>query len=97
MAVWNIPFISVMPPQTMAESEKLNSLIGIEFDRRIDMIATPSFYNFNIVADVHPFDNRKWRISAGLYWSFSKTIGHAENATYDAPALVSASIYFFIV
>ena len=74
-------------------SEKLNSLIGIEFDRRIDMIATPSFYNFNIVADVHPFENRKWRISAGLYWSFSKTIGHAENATYDAPALVSASIY----
>lgn len=73
---------------------KLKELTGIGFDRRIDMKAEPSFHNFNIVADFHPIEkNRNWRVSAGIYWSFSKTIGRAENANYDSPALVSVNMY----
>ncbi len=74
-------------------SGKLTELTGMEFDRYIDMVETPSFKNFHITADIYPFRNRNWRFSTGLYWSPSKTIGHAENATYDAPALVSTYIY----
>lgn len=73
---------------------KLEEITGITFDRYVDMKAEPSFHNFNLIADFHPFNgNRNWKISAGVYWSFSKTIGRTINASYDSPALVSVNMY----
>lgn len=75
-------------------TEKLAGITGISIDREVDMKAEPSFHNFDIIIDFHPLaEHRNWKISAGVYWSFSKTIGTAVNAEYDASALVSANIY----
>lgn len=84
-----------------AQEEKFNNMkselaeyTGISIDRKVDMKAEPSFRNFNITVDFHPLaEHRNWRISAGLYWSFSKTIGTTANAIYDSPALVCANIF----
>lgn len=73
-------------------SSKLNSLTGIEIDRTVDMVGEPSFHNFNIMVDAYPFKNKNWRFTAGVFIGPS-VIGRAENATYDAPALVSVNIY----
>lgn len=73
-------------------SNKLKTLTGIEVDRTVDMVGQPSFHNFNLMIDAYPFQNKNWRFTAGIFAGPS-TIAHAENATYDAPALVSVNIY----
>lgn len=73
-------------------SGKLKTLTGIDIDRTVDMVGKPSFHNFNVMVDAYPFQDKRWRFTAGLFVGPS-TIGHAENATYDAPALVSVNIY----
>lgn len=75
-------------------TDELKDITGISIDRKVDMKAEPSFHNFNIILDFHPLpENRNWKVSAGVYWSFSKAIGTAVNAIYDSPALVCANMY----
>lgn len=73
-------------------SNKLEKITGIKADRTVDMIGEPSFHNFNLLVDIYPFRNKNWRFTGGVYMGPS-VIGRAANATYDAPALVSANIY----
>jgi hypothetical protein len=84
--------------QYMAErfdriSGKVNSLMGLELDNSIDMLAKPTMNHYKVLVDVLPFKNKHWHVTAGFYYSSSSTIGEALNSAHDATAPVGVGIY----
>lgn len=70
----------------------MEDLTGMEIDRQVDMIGNPSFWNFKLIADIKPFRDKGWYLSAGFYYGSSE-IGHAYNTTEDMPALLALTMY----
>ncbi len=73
-------------------AEKLQELIGYEVDDEVDMIGEPTFYNFNLLVDVHPFKNKNWYLTAGVYLGPNK-IAHSYNKTEEMPSLLALGMY----
>ncbi len=67
-------------------------LFGIEADGKVDMVGKPTFNNFNILVDFHPFKRKNWHLTTGLYLG-AKEIGHAYNKTEEMPSLLVVSMY----
>ena len=83
--------------QAKAKFERLANMLegftGYRVDNRIDMIGEPTFYNFNLLADVFPFKNdKRWHFTAGFSLGPSK-IAKAYNTTEDMPSLMAVAIY----
>lgn len=83
--------------QSKAKFDRLANMLegftGYRVDNSIDMIGEPTFYNFNLLADIFPFKNKKqWHFTAGFYLGPSK-IAKACNTTEDMPSLMAVAIY----
>ena len=73
-------------------SGMLESLTGYKVDNSIDMVGQPSLWNFSLIADIKPFKNKHWHLSAGFYLGPSQ-IAKAYNTTEDMPSLMAVGIY----
>ena len=84
------------PTTSNSKFERLSSMLevftGNKVDNRIDMIGQPTYWNFNFMADIFPFHNKHWHLTAGFYLGPSQ-IAKAFNTTEDMPSLVSVGIY----
>ncbi len=77
--------------------DKLSGLLtgftGYEVDNKVDMRATPTYYNFNLLVDFFPLRNNKhWHLTTGIYLG-NKQIGKAVNTIEDMPSLLAVGIY----
>ena len=72
--------------------ELLTNITGFDVNNEVDMIGKPTYYNFSLMLDVKPFNNKHWRITGGFYLGPS-TIAKAYNATEDMPSLLAVGIY----
>ena len=70
----------------------LQSLMGVDIEDKITMKGQPRFNNFKLLFDVFPFENKKWRFTAGFYAGPS-LIGKAENSMEDMATLMSVNFY----
>lgn len=76
----------------------MKDLTGFEMDKSIDMVCTPSFRNFKVLADIYPFANneREWlkrfRVSVGCLVGPGR-VGQTVNAVEEMPSLVMAAAY----
>ncbi len=73
-------------------ADKLQQFIGYEVDEQIDMVGEPSFYNFNVLVDFHPFKNKNWHLTAGVYIGPNE-IANAYNKTEEMPSLLALGMY----
>lgn len=76
--------------------DKLNGImedfLGYKVDDQVDMIGSPTFNNFKMMVDVHPFKNKNWHFTAGFYLS-DKRAAKAVVAIYDMPSMMAVSTY----
>ena len=93
--------VQVGDKQESAEEQKnkfdhlsgmLESFVGNKVDDRKDMVGTPCFDNFKLMADLFPFKDKRWHITAGFYYGSAK-VAKADNATEDATSLVAVAMY----
>jgi hypothetical protein len=70
----------------------LEDMTGFKIDQYVDMIGEPNFYNFKLLVDVYPFQNKKWYFTAGFYAGPS-VIGRAYNRTEDMTTLMCVAMY----
>lgn len=73
-------------------AEKLQEMTQYEVDDKVTMEGHPTLVNFKFLVDVHPFKNKKWRLTAGFY-AGSTRIAKGQNTLEDAPSLFAVSIY----
>ena len=73
-------------------SSLLEQITGYKADSRVDMIGKPTFWNYKLLIDVFPFNNKHWHLTAGFHWGPSN-VAEAINALEDAPSLVAMNIY----
>lgn len=83
-------------PATESNFDKLSQMIegmtGTKISENIEMLCEPNFYNFKLLVDIHPFQNKKWYITPGVYIG-SSVIGHAQNAPESMTTLYAANMY----
>ena len=73
-------------------STKLSSITGNKVEQEVNMIGKPKFWNWSLMADVYPFKNKHWHVTAGFYLGPSK-IAEAYNATESMSTLLAVDIY----
>lgn len=76
--------------------ERLSGLLqdftGYQVDNEITMEGMPTYWNWKLMADVTPFRNKHWHLTAGFY-AGSHQIGKAVNAIEDMPSLMAVTMY----
>lgn len=81
---------------TESRFQKMSSMLyeatGFRVDNKVVMEGKPNMYNFKLLVDFKPFQDKRWHITAGFYWGSSK-IATAENAKEDMTSLFSVGIY----
>jgi hypothetical protein len=70
----------------------LKTFTGYEVDDDVVMIKKPTYYNGKLILDFFPFRNKKWYVSAGVFYGPS-SIAEAYNTTQEMPSLVAVGIY----
>lgn len=70
----------------------LEDLTGYRVDDRVDMYGRPTMHSFKVLADVRPFPNKAWRLTAGLHIG-PRRIAKAYNTTEDMASLVAVGIF----
>ena len=84
------------PAESQSKFERLSgllaSLTGNTVDNQIDMVATPSYWNWKLLLDVKPFRNKHWHFTAGVF-AGNGQIGKAVNAIEDMSSLLAVSMY----
>lgn len=73
-------------------SGMLEQFTGHAVDDNVDMIGEPTFYNFKLLMDFFPLEDKRWHLTAGLYVG-SDNIGKAYNTTADMPSLFAVKMY----
>ena len=73
-------------------SGMLEQFTGHAVDDNVDMIGEPTFYNFKLLVDLFPLENKNWHITTGFYLG-SSSIGKAYNTTADMPSLFAVKMY----
>lgn len=85
-----------VPPVGESKFDKLSQMIegmtGSKISNEIEMLCSPNFYNAKLLLDIHPFKNKKWYITPGVYWG-SSVIGRVQNAPESMPTLYAANMY----
>ena len=84
------------PSQSKSKFERLSGLLegftGNKVDDVVDMVGHPSYWNWKLLVDVKPFNNKKWHITAGIYYGNSE-VAKAANSITDMPSLMAVGIY----
>ena len=84
------------PATSQSKFERLSGLLtsftGYKVDNQVDMLAIPTYWNWNLMVDVKPFRNKHWHFTAGFYLG-NRQIGKAYNTTEDMPSLMAVGIY----
>lgn len=70
----------------------LKSFVGYEVDDEVEMLCKPTYYNFKLLVDIHPFLNQHWYLTAGIFIGPSE-IAQAYNTTEEMPSLLSVSMW----
>ena len=70
----------------------LEEFTGYKVDEAVSMERYPTYYNGRLILDVHPFRNKNWYLSAGLYYG-NEDIAKAYNSTDEMATLVAMGIY----
>ena len=70
----------------------LTSLTGNQVDNQVDMVTTPTYWNWKLLLDVKPLKNKHWHFTAGIY-AGNRQIGKAVNAIEDMSSLLAVSMY----
>ena len=65
---------------------------GNKVNNEVTMQASPSMHNFKLLVDVHPFQNKRWRFTGGIY-AGSSTIARVCNSAEDMPTLYAANMF----
>lgn len=73
-------------------SGMLKSMVGYEVDDEVEMLIQPTYYNFHLLFDIHPFRDKRWHFTTGLYVG-SKELGRAVNSTADMTSLMAVNMY----
>lgn len=73
-------------------SGMLEQFTGHAVDDNVDMIGEPNFYNFKLLVDFFPLQDKRWHVTAGFYVG-SSSIGKAYNTTEDMPSLFAVGMY----
>ena len=73
-------------------SGMLEQFTGHAVDDNVDMIGEPTFYNFKLLFDFFPLQDKRWHVTAGFYAGPSR-IGKAYNTTGDMPSLFAVKMY----
>jgi hypothetical protein len=53
-------------------SDVFKQITGYQMEHSVKMYGRPTFYNAKIIADVFPFPDKKWFLSAGFYYGNSE-------------------------
>lgn len=76
--------------------EKLSGLLenftGIVVDDRVNMIKEPTFHNAKAIVDVFPLRDKRWHVSAGVFYGKSQ-VAKTYNTTEDMNTLMAISLY----
>lgn len=70
----------------------VEGLTGSTIKDEVTMLATPSMHNFKLLIDVHPFQNKRWYFTGGVYAGTS-VIGRVCNSSEDMPTLYAANMF----
>lgn len=70
----------------------LTDLTGIKADDQVDLQLSAQYYNGKILLDWHPFHNKAWYFTTGVYFGPSK-IGEAENYARETSFLQALNAY----
>ncbi|MBO4464151.1 MAG: hypothetical protein J5797_08175 [Prevotella sp.] len=70
----------------------LESLTGNQVDNVVAVEGRPTYWNWKLLADVKPFRDKRWHLTAGFYLG-SHEIAKAVNAIEDMPSLMAVGIY----
>lgn len=70
----------------------LEDFVGQPIDDKVEMIATPSMNQLKFMADIKPFRDKRWHITAGFYYGKSR-IGRALNANKEISSLFAINLY----
>lgn len=73
-------------------SGMLEQFTGHAVNDNVDMIGEPTFYNFKLLFDFFPLQDKRWHVTAGFYAGPSR-IGKAYNTTDDMPSLFAVKMY----
>lgn len=65
---------------------------GSKTQNEMTMMAEPSIHNFKLLIDVHPFRNKRWHFTGGVYIG-SSTIASVINSREDMPTLYTANMF----
>ena len=70
----------------------VEGLTGSKVNDHVTMLAEPTMHNFKLLIDVHPFNNKHWRLTTGFYAGPS-TIARVSNSAEDMPTLYAANMF----
>jgi len=70
----------------------LEEFTGYKVDNAVSMERYPTYYNGKLILDVHPFRNKDWYFSAGLFYG-NEDVARAYNSTNEMATLVAMGIY----
>lgn len=70
----------------------VESFTGNKTQNEMTMIAEPFIHNFKLLIDVHPFQNKRWYFTGGVY-AGSSTIASVTNSREDMPTLYTANMF----
>jgi hypothetical protein len=65
---------------------------GFTVDEDLTMEARPKFYNFSVLVDVHPFKNKNWYLTGGIYWGNS-TFADSQVSQDDMITTLAVGLY----
>lgn len=74
-------------------AEILEGFTGYAPKNNVTMVGEPSFNQFKLMADIHPFKNNKnWHFTAGFYIG-NHHVANAFNTREDMPSLMAVKMY----
>ena len=73
-------------------AEKLEEITGFKIDQKVKMLGEPNMYNFKLLIDIYPLQDKRWHFTTGFY-SGPSVIARARNSTEDMTKLIIAAFY----
>lgn len=70
----------------------LEDLVGQPVDDKVEMVVTPRMNQLKLMADIKPFKDKRWHVSAGFYYGKSR-IARAKNVSKEVSSLFAINLY----
>lgn len=84
------------PETSQSKFERLSGMLknftGYTVDDHVNMKGQPIYWNFNVLLDFKPFNDKRWHLTTGLYIGPS-TVARAFNTTDAMASLMAVGIY----